>query len=243
MKRCLILLLATWALACGVPLAYAQADTLATPIERTLVQLPVPAGFADPSRELPQIRQLGERMTPASNRLLAIFMSQADINSALAGLQPAMARYFMAQTLRQTESSQISEAEFAQVKTLLRQQYQSLLAELGPKVQGELDRAAREIGRDAGLESLALKAGELKGLEVFDERPASISLLAATKYRVQAGENVSEVPMAMGITTAVIKGKLVYFYAYSVYQSPADLDWVRSATRTWLPLAASSNPP
>ena len=193
MKRCLILLLAIGALACGVPLVYAQVDTLATPIERTLVQLPVPAGFADPSRELPQIRQLGERETPASNRLLAIFMSQADINSALAGQQPAMARYFMAQTLRQTESSQISEAEFAQVKTLQRQQYQSLLA--------------------------------------------------ATKYRLQAGEKVSEVPMAMGITTAVFKGKLVYFYAYSVYQSPADFEWVRSATRTWLPLAASSNPP
>ena len=182
-------------------------------------------------------------MTPASNRLLAIFMSQADINSALAGQQPAMARYFMAQTLRQTESSQISEADFAQVKTLLRQQYQSLLTELGPKVQNELDRAAREMGRDLGQDLLVLKAGELKGLEVFDERAASISLLAATKYRVQVGDNVSEVPMAMGITTAVIRGKLVYFYAYSVFQSAADLDWVRSVTRAWLPLAASSNPP
>lgn len=243
MKRCLILLLATWALAFWAPVAHAQTDTLTTPIERTLVQLPVPAGFADPSRELPQIRQLGERMTPASNRLLAIFMSQADINSALAGQQPAMARYFMAQTLRQTESSQISEADFAQVKTLLRQQYQSLLTELGPKVQNELDRAAREMGRDLGQDLLVLKAGELKGLEVFDERAASISLLAATKYRVQVGDSVSEVPMAMGITTAVIRGKLVYFYAYSVFQSAADLDWVRSVTRAWLPLAASSNPP
>ena len=40
MKRCLILLLATWALAFWAPLAHAQTDTLATPIERTLVQLP-----------------------------------------------------------------------------------------------------------------------------------------------------------------------------------------------------------
>ena len=242
MTRTLILLLTCCTLWACMP-AQAQVGTVQAPIERTLVQLPVPAGFADPSRALPQMRQLGERMTPATNRLLAIFMSQADIDSALAGQQPAMSRYFMAQTLRQTESSQISEGEFDQVKTMLRQQYQSLLNQIGPKVQDELNRAAREIGRDVGQESLSLKAGELKGLEVFDERAASISLLAATKYQVQVGERVEEVPMAMGITTAVIKGKLVYFYAYSVFRSAADLEWVRSATREWLPLAASSNPP
>ena len=242
MTRTLTLLLTCCTLWACMP-AQAQVGTVQAPIERTLVQLPVPAGFADPSRALPQMRQLGERMTPATNRLLAIFMSQADIDSALAGQQPAMSRYFMAQTLRQTESSQISEGEFDQVKTMLRQQYQSLLSQIGPKVQDELNRAAREIGRDVGQESLSLKAGELKGLEVFDERAASISLLAATKYQVQVGERVEEVPMAMGITTAVIKGKLVYFYAYSVFRSAADLEWVRSATREWLPLAASSNPP
>ena len=243
MIRTLMLLLACCTLAAWAAPVQAQADTVPTPIERTLLQLPVPAGFADPSRALPQMRQLGERMTPASNRLLAIFMSQADIDSALAGVQPAMARYFMAQTLRQTESSQISTSEFDQVKTLLRQQYQTLLNEMGPKVQGELDRAAREIGRDAGQDTLVLKAGELKGLEVFDERAGSISLLAATRYKVQVGERSEEIPMAMGITTAVIKGKLVYFYAYSVFRSSADLEWVRSVTREWLPLAASSNPP
>ena len=249
MIRTLMLWLACCTLVAWAAPAQAQAQaqapvhTVPTPIERTLVQLPVPAGFADPSRALPQMRQLGERMTPATNRLLAIFMSQADLDSALAGVQPAMARYFMAQTLRQTESSQLSASDFDQVKTLLRQQYQSLLSELGPKVQGELDRAAREFGRDAGQDTLVLKAGELKGLEVFDERAGSISLLAATQYRVQVGERSEEIPMAMGITTAVIKGKLVYFYAYSVYRSAADLDWVRSVTLDWLPLVASSNAP
>ena len=247
MTRTLTLLLTCWALWAWAPaqaLAQPQVQwgTVSAPIDRTLVQLPIPAGFADPTRALPQMRQLGERMTPATNRLLAIFMAQADIDSAVAGQPPAMSRYFMAQTLRQTESSQISEGEFGQVKTMLRQQYQSLLKQIGPKVQSELDRAAREIGRDAGQESLSLKTGELKGLEVFDERAGSISLLAATQYQVQVGDRVDEVPMAMGITTAVIKGKLVYFYAYSIYRGAADLEWVRSVTRDWLPLAASSNP-
>ncbi len=89
MIRTLMLLLACCTLVAWAAPAQAQAqaqvNTVPTPIERTLVQLPVPAGFADPSRALPQMRQLGERMTPPSNRLLAIFMSQADIDSALAG--------------------------------------------------------------------------------------------------------------------------------------------------------------
>lgn len=54
---------------------------------------------------------------------------------------------------------------------------------------------------------------------------------------------LAPVRLAMAITTAVFKGKLLYFYAYAVAREPTDLDWLRSVTRDWLTLAAASNPP
>ena len=249
MSRLLTLLMAAWLTALAsmtalVPMTARAAEPgVQAPIGLKLLDLPVPAGFADALRELPQIRLIGERMTPPSNRLLAIFMSQADHDRARAGQTPSMQRYFMVQTLRQAELAVVSDADFGQVRSLLRQQYQRLLKQAGSQTQGLLDSAMREISRDAGIESLSLKAGEVKGLEVFDERPGSISLLAATRFVAQADGRTEEVPMALAITTAVVKGKLLYFYAYAVYREPADLDWLRGVTRDWLALAAASNPP
>ena len=237
-----LLTLAAPLLLLAVPGRAAEANVHAN-IGLTLIELPVPAGYAEASRVLPQMRQLGERMTPRTNRLLAICLSTEDVALARAGQPPAMARYFMAQTLRQAESVAIPEAEFGHIKSLLREQYKRLLSSVGASasVQAQLDGVVRDFGRDAGVEALSLKIGELKGLEVFDESAASISLLAATRFMVQDGERTQEVPMAMGITTATLKGKLVYFYAYSVYRSADDLEWVRSVTRQWLPLAMGAN--
>jgi hypothetical protein len=245
MSRLLNFLLAASLAVCLAVWAPARAAEpgVQAPIGLKLLDLPLPAGFADATRDLPQMRTIGERMTPPSNRLLAVYMSQEDHQRAKGGQAPAMQRYFMVQTLRQAESATVSPAEFAELKSVLRQQYKGLVEQAGKQVQGLLDSAAREIGRDGGVESLSLKAGEMKGLEVFEERSNSISLLAATRFVVQAEGRSQEVPMSMAITTAVLKGKLLYFYAYAVYRDVQDLDWLRSVTRDWLTLADASNPP
>lgn len=212
------------------------------PIGRALVELPVPPGYVEPSRSVPPMRTLGERMTPPSNRMLALFIAENDERDAREGRQPSMARYYMAQTLRQTEEQSLSADDFSTVKSMLRQQYQQLLSSVTGAAQGHLDKAMQEIGRDAGREAPTMKIGELRGLEVLDERDASISLLAMTKLAVQqAGGAVVEVPLAMSITTARVKDKLLYFYAYSQYRDAADLDWLRSTTRDWLPRLAAAN--
>lgn len=222
--------------------ARAADDSYATPIGRVLVQLPVPAGFVEPSRSVPPLRMLGERMTPPGNRLLALFIAEPDERDAREGRNPGMVRYYMAQTLRQAEDQALGGDDFAQIKTLLRQQYQQLLSSVAGAAQGQLDSAMRQIGRDAGQDVPSLKLGELRGLEVFDEREGSISLLAMTKLALQsAGGPVTEMPLAMSITTARVKDRLVYFYAYSQYREQADLDWLRSTTREWLPRLVALN--
>lgn len=242
MRRLLSALMALWAL---LPLlAHAQPadDHYAAPVGRALVTLPVPPGFVEPSRSLPNFRTLGERMTPPTNRLLALFIAEDDERTAREGRNPGMQRYFMAQTLRQLEEQNLGQGDFGQIKDVLRRQYQQLLSSVAAPAQGLLDNAIREISRDAGQQAPSLKLGELRGLEVFDEREGSISLLAATKLAVQQANGDSlEVPIAMSITTARVKDKLLYFYAYAQFNGPADLDWLRSVTREWLPRLAAAN--
>jgi hypothetical protein len=226
-------------LAAALPLHAAEAH--AANVGATRLELPVPDGFVDPSTTVPALKTLGERLTPNTNRLLAIFVAEADAKLAARNEPPPLKRYFMVQTWRQMETAKMSIADFDQVKSLMRQQYQSLLAEHSAAAQSHLDTAARTIGQEAGIDKLSLKLGELQGLEIFDERASSISLLAMSLMSVQANDKTLQRPMAMGITTARIKGKLIYFYAYSVYESAQDLDWIRTVTKDWLPKAASAN--
>ncbi len=232
-------------LACALSIAAGSASAADEPFTASvglaLLKLPVPEGFVEPSRSVPPLRQLGERMTPPSNRMLALFVSRPDEAAARSGTAPGMQRYFMVQTFRQAEQATVTLAEFTPVKAMLRQQYQQLLDQSGVLVQGHLDKAAREMGRDAGVDNLQLKVGEMKGLEVIDERELSISLLALTKYAVQVGERTEEIPMAMTITTGITKGKVVYFYAYARYSGADDLQWLRTVTRQWVQQAAEAN--
>ena len=242
-----LLMAALLALQGLLPLAaHAAEPGVPAPIGMKLLDLPVPDGYVEVLRELPQLRAIGERVTPPGNRLLALFMAQDDLARARAGQPPRMQRYFMVQTLHQAEAGMVSEDEFAQLRSALRQQFQSLLSQASAPAQAQLDAATRELGRDLGREgpeALSLKLGTMQGLDVFDEAPASISLLAATKVQVQTEGRTDEVPMAMAITTAVFKGELLYFYAYAVYRDAADLDWLRGVTRDRLPLADASNAP
>jgi hypothetical protein len=199
----------------------------------TSVSLPTPPGFTEASGPAPGFRRLGETMTPPTNRLLAVFLSDGDIVRAAAGKPPELIRYFMVQTLRHTEGMVLTPADFAQVRDLLRTQYKELLHRAKPGFQGELDRMAGEFGKQAGASDLSLKLGEMTALEVFDDRPQSISLLALTKYVVHAAGKTEEAPVAMSMTTAILKGKVVYLYAYSRYRSAADIEWVRSEMSAW----------
>ncbi|MDQ6684256.1 MAG: hypothetical protein M3Z16_03945 [Pseudomonadota bacterium] len=123
----------------------------------------------------------------------------------------------------------------------MRIQAQELANKAAPSVQAQMSSAAKSIGDKAGVADMSLRVGELRMGEIFDETPTSISLLAMTKYSVVAGGKQMELPMTMAMTTMLLHGKIVYFYACSVLKSPADTEWVRAQTKAWVPRALAAN--
>jgi hypothetical protein len=205
------------------------------------LSLPLPAGFTEPSALVPQLRQLGETMTPPTTRLLAIFVSDKDVKLALSGTEVTLIRYFVVQTSRKNEENTFTINDFSKFRNVLRGQFQELIASAAPEIQGQLDSASRSIGKGAGINDFQLRVGETKAIEIFDDTSTSISLLFLSKHTVQVAGKVEEVPMAMALTTAIVKGKLVNFNAYSRYRSSQDIEWIRSQTKMWLTRVNSAN--
>lgn len=231
-----------WLAAASVAAGAADSpDAASAQIGATQIAVPAPAGFVEPSRAVPPLRELGETMTPATNRMIAMFVTSDDLAKARAGKPPSMQRYFFVQTFRQTEARDLSAADFAKIKDVLRNQTQQLVGRAALAVQGQLASAVKSIGDKSGNPGLSMKVGEVKVQDLFEDSENSITVIAITKYAIQNGGKTQETPVAMSMTTALVRGKIVYFYAYSLLSSPDDIDWVRTQGRQWLPRMNQQN--
>ena len=118
MRGCVMVVWAVFQLVVGSGLA--RADDHPAKVGEMALSVPTPQGFIESSAVSRELWNLGERMTPPTNRLLAYFLSDSDIESVRSGGGASMRRYFVVQTVRSMESQQTSIADFAQVKDELR---------------------------------------------------------------------------------------------------------------------------
>ena len=205
------------------------------------ITVPAPPGFSDPSSISKDLRGVGEAMTPPTNRLLALFISEPDIKRVASGKSATLSRYFMAQTMRKLESTNVSARDFVKLREMFKQQQRGLLESSKSKSQQNIDAASKELGRKFQDPSFAVKVGEILPLGVFHEADTSVGMVALTKYRFVIDGKTEETPMAMAMMIALVKGRIIYLYAYSAYKSNADAEWVRSVSRQWISSVASVN--
>jgi hypothetical protein len=220
---------------------YAEAPLYVINVGGVNLSLPTPPDFTEPSTLAPTVRNLGETFTPAGNRLLAIFVSNNDAQLAKAGKEMEMTRYFMVQTLRQTENKPVSKSDFEKIKTILKTQQQNLLAKAKKEITPAINNATKNLSQDTGDPTLSLKLGEVLPLEVIQEENDAFTLIMLTKNAVTKRGVITEMPMIGASTTLLSKGKLVYFYAFSQYRSKDDKEWARKATINWIKQFRAAN--
>lgn len=251
MKNYSARLLAVLALALSVNNTYAldqsAAKQVAKPIEvnisGTRILIPEPKNYSDPSSMMPAIRQFGENMTASTNRLLNFFMSDDDVKALLAQSAPQLHRYFMVQTLRAAEGVNMSEREYGMVRDQLKSQYKKLFDENAARMQSEIDMAVDRLKKDSKspqAQELSLKLGEMKVLEVIGD-DSYVSLIAKTLVQANVNGELKQIPMVMGLTNTMVKGKILYFFAYARLNSDEDIAWIKSQTATWIPSLFAAN--
>ena len=204
------------------------------------IAIPVPKDFSDPFLMFSKLRQLGETITPPSNRLLAFFIRDDDVKAMLAQTQPQLHRYFLVQTLRSKEDLTMSAQVFAGVRDQLKNQYKKILDDNAARMQSEMNKAVERLDQTGQLKNISMKLGELQVSEVIDEE-RFVALIAKTLVQVMVSGEAKEVPMVLGLTTTMIEGKIVYFFSYSRFNSDEDLNWTKIKSLEWLSLFFTAN--
>jgi hypothetical protein len=194
------------------------------------IVLDAPPGFTD-TTELasPRLQDLADTLTAASNRILLFALSDADVRRFAQGEQLDAKRYMILVTPRALERERVTPAQLA---TFVNDSLQNL----GKKVE------APELIRY--LESQPI--GKASLIAELRREPTTVSVLQATRLPPVSGKNFwqSNTPQYLVFTTTIflLHGKVFQLAVYSLFETPADMDWLKTTTQRWVEELLRLNP-
>lgn len=221
MRRALAAVVIAGASLCFCAVAGARPFSVQLGLDR--LALDTPLGFADTAGfGSPRLTELAENLTEASSRVLVFALADADARRFAAGDPLELRRYLLAVTPRAKERERITAGQFADLVDLAERNIEA-------SFQSPPDYRIYLMGRPAGQTHL---------LQKLRRDPHVISLLYGTMVPQPSASiwQADKPPLFKLSTTtlALIGGRAVYLSAFSAYDSPADVFWIRSMTETWL---------
>ena len=186
------------------------------------IVLDSPPGFAD-TLELasPRLQDLAETLTPASNRILLFALSDADVRRFTNGEQLDAKRYMIAVTPKGLERERLTPAQFDLLVS-------DSLRHLGRSVQ------AADIIKFLDQQPV----GKLHLIAELKKEPTAVSVLQAARHPELPGATMwdDRKPQYLFSTTTLflVRGRALHLAVYSLFDGPADLDWLKSITQRWV---------
>lgn len=184
------------------------------------IGLDAPPGFADTTfTGSPRLQELAESLTSASNRILLFAISDLDLRRFMVGDPPELRRYMLAVTPKGMERERVTRNAF----------------------DFFVGDALRELGQPAPAgksfaEVLASQPpGKASLLAELRRDPDVVSVLQGARLPPPQGRPQEQPQYLLSTTTLLlVRGKALNLAVYGGYDSPADLDWIRSTTARWV---------
>jgi hypothetical protein len=202
---------------------FAAAPTWAAPfavqVGEARLGLDAPPGFSDTAfTGSPRLQELAESLTAASNRILLFAISDADLRRFMVGDTPEFRRYMIVVIPKGFERERMTRSGFAALAA-------RSLHELGAPAPEKADPIEQLKAQPEGQATVLARLR--KDAEV-------ISVLQGT--RLPPARRFSDKPQYGLATTSLVllRGKPLNLSVYSSYDSPADLEWISTATVRWI---------
>lgn len=221
--RTIACLLAAVALNCA-----AAPFTVRLGIER--IVLDTPPGFTDTTDlASPRLQDLAAELTSASNRILLFALTDADVRRFTSGDPIELQRYVIAVTPKGLERDRLTDAQFTAFVT----------------------EAQRDLGKPVQPPDLvkfleAQPIGKANLLAELRKESTAVSILQATRTPSIPGPNFwsGSKPQYLLFTTSLVyvRSRALQLMVFGLYNTPADLEWVTTATQRWVDELRRLNP-
>lgn len=207
-------------------------------VGNTDISLPNVIGFKEIYGTNPEFDRLTRQFVPQDNRLLAVYLSYADIKAMNEDPDAGFKRYILVQTPK-TDLSINSPADFEVIK-------QEIVIDAGGQLSGDkktqelLDNASGYMN-DYYHKSTKLQVGETKNLGAFVNTDNSIALALLANLGVSTAEGQKDYALATALAAVNVKGKVVFANVYSNYDGAADAEFVRDSAKDFVTYTQALN--
>lgn len=193
--------------------------------------------FSAPNSELAEtgydIRERLEVFSPQSNRLIAGFITPADIERLNSGLDPEMNFYGMIQVVRQLEFYEVANQDFNDFYDMMKTEWGEMMSSSTFKgdVQADLNKTAEVLDIDN------MRIGDIKNLGGIFRKEKSFAF--GTLMSVES--NGEKTLVVCGASVLHIKQRLILVYLYKKYINADTITEVNKLLESWCDLIIMEN--
>lgn len=205
------------------------------------ITLPPMVGFQELYGKSPDFDKIVEHFVPDGNKLLAVYLSDADVAAMNADPQSGIKRYILVQT-NVKGLTVATPADFKAIKEDFASQIGSGDWQNDKGVNDALDKTSGYLRNQLGQQA-ELKIGETRFLGKIVDTPDALSVMMLTNYGVATAKGQQSYPVVAGLSTLQLKSKVFIVFVYSNYAGDADIDFVSQNTRKFVELAVGLNNP
>ena len=178
-------------------------------------------------------RVLLEPLVPATNRLVAAFVTPDDLVSLNGGNSKRLTEYALVEVPRQAEFADVTPDIFKQI-------VDGTAAQFGANLENQVKDTAEDINR-------RLKALNSSAATVSVDKPVYLGTLFSKTDAHGFGATMAfssegtKVTMAMGLVVLRVHNRVFFAYLYKRYEDESTLLWLRKATEQWADSILNAN--
>jgi len=201
------------------------------------VVIPTPQGFSYVTQEMNAVYRLSLRMVDPKNDQLAYYISDSDTPMAMSGEIPPLERTFLVKVNKQLKNMVIGSKDFTELKNMTKRQNKEIFESVKSQVPGLMKDASEGISKEFDVD-FAIQISQMIPLEPHYEAGNALSYSMYINYGVTTEGTKEESIVSATVTYANVAGKVLFLYCYA---PKAELEWTRSASKSWAEQIMNSN--
>lgn len=208
--------------------------------DNIVITIPSPIGFVELSDTSSDLFNLFKSVVPASEHIIALFITEEDIGKITRGDNAELSRYMTASINDDLKELILSKQQFCEIRSTISKKYDAISQKQRQILDEVISKSSKALSKY--LENdVILKIDGNVYLGINQETASLISISKLMKINFSNDGNEGDYIGAETTVLILVKGKVLNITVWHTYASENDINWTRSTAKTWAEQILAAN--